>query len=325
MKAFKHINAHSLDEVVTLLGEWKERAVVNAGGTDLLGILKSEVLPEYPEILINLKTVPGLNFIEEDENGLRIGAMTKLTAILESEIVKSKYMILSEAAKSVATPEIRNMGTLGGNLCQDTRCWYYRYPHHIGGKIMCYRKGKGPCHAIKGDNRYNAIMGAKGCFAVCPSDTAIALVALNASLKITGPDGDRVALLEEFYNNLGFDLKPDEIVTEVRVPRATVNSRQAFIKFRLRDSVDFAIVSVATVMTMSNNVCEDARIILGGVAPVPYVAKEAPEVLKGNEINEKIAEEAAQASIANAKPLSKNGYKVDITKTLVKRAILYNQ
>ncbi|MEJ2729712.1 MAG: FAD binding domain-containing protein [Deltaproteobacteria bacterium] len=170
MKAFKHVNAASVDEAISLMRSYKGRADLIAGGTDLLGVLKDEILPDYPEAVINIKTIPGLDNIEESKKGLKIGALTKLVDVALHPLVKKRYPILSKAAESVATPEIRNMATLGGNLCQDTRCWYYRYPHQMGGRIICYRKEKGPCHAVKGDNRYHAIMGAKACYAVCPSD-----------------------------------------------------------------------------------------------------------------------------------------------------------
>lgn len=187
---------------------------------------------------------------------------------------------------------------------------------------MCYRKGMGKCHAVKGDNRYHAIFDGKVCFAVCPSDTAVALAALGAQVKVTGPGGERAIPIRDFYNTLGTTLKPGEILKEIHVPRPPEHTLQRFIKFRLRDSVDFAIVSVAVSATMREKVCQDARIVLGAVAPTPYFAEEAMAEVSGRTINDTTAAAVAEASVAGAKPLSRNGYKVDIARALVQRAIL---
>jgi xanthine dehydrogenase YagS FAD-binding subunit len=299
VKSFKHFTATSVDEVLSLLGEYKGKAKLIAGGTDLLGSLKDEILPDYPVALINIKAILGLHNIHDDAKGLMIGPSAKLTEIARSPVIRKKYPVLSEGAETVATPEIRNMATLGGNLCQDTRCWYYRYPHEMGGRILCYRKGSGPCHALKGDNRYHAIMGGKACFAVCPSDMAIALTALDARLKIAGPE-----------------------LVEIHVPPLPKGVKQTFIKFTLREPVDFAIVSVASVIMVQDGVCKDARIALGAVAPTPIRATDAEEALKGEVLNAKTVERAAGAAVSGAKPMSMNAYKIEITKELVKRAIL---
>jgi len=322
VKSFEHFNATSVNEALSLLGDYQGRAKLIAGGTDLLGSLKDEILPDYPEALVNIKTIPGLDHIHEDEEGLRMGPSAKLAEIARSPLIRKKYPLISEAAESVATPEIRNMGTLGGNLCQDTRCWYYRYPHEMGGRILCYRKGSGPCHAVKGDNRYHAIMGGKACFAVCPSDMAIALTALDASLQIAGPKGERVVPIKDFYNVLGCVLQPDEFLTEIHVPQRPKPSKQTFIKFTLRKPVDFAIASVASVIMAENGVCKDARLALGAIAPTPVRATEAEDFIKGKAIDAKTAERAAVAAVTGAKPMSMNAYKIEITKALVKRALL---
>jgi xanthine dehydrogenase YagS FAD-binding subunit len=322
MKPFTHHNARSIDEAITLLTQYKGKAKLNAGGTDLLGILKEMSLPEYPEAIINIKTIAGLNYIKEDKTGLKIGALTKLSEVVDSPKVKERYKVLSEAAKSVATPQVRNMCTIGGNLAQDVRCWYYRYPCHIGGPICCLRKGNGPCLAVAGDNRYHAILGGKKCFAVCPSDTAVALAALGAQIKIAGPEGERRVAVTDFYSPLGNGLKGNEILTEIEVPGITGPTKQGFLKFTLRSPIDFAIVSVASVITVNNRVCTDARIALGAVAPGPVRARKAEEVIKGRSIDENTATEAAEQALAGARPLSMNVYKVEIAKTLVKRAIL---
>ena len=322
MQPFEHFNAASVDEALSLLKDFGGKARLIAGGTDLLGLLKDRVLEDYPAALINIKTVPGMDDIVENSEGLKIGALAKLADIAQSPLVKKRYPALSQAAESVASPEIRNMGTIGGNLCQDVRCWYYRYPHHMGGRLLCRRKGTGPCHAVKGDNRYHAIMGAKSCWAVCPSDTAIALSALEAEIEIVGTQGRRTIPIQNLYSPLGHSLSREEVVTEIRIPRPLPESRQAFLKFTERKPVDFAVASVASVIRVQGDRCEKAGVFLGGVAPAPLRAEAAEQVLEGRLLDAETAEEAARASVAGAKPLSGNAYKVEIVKTLVKRAIL---
>ena len=299
----------------------KGNANLIAGGTDLLGVLKDEILPDYPEAVINIKTIPGLDDVEENKKGLKIGALTKLVDVAAHPLIRERYPILSQAAEAVATPEIRNMATLGGNLCQDTRCWYYRYPHHMGGRIICYRKEKGPCQAIKGDNRYHAIMGGKGCFAVCPSDTAIALTALDAELEIKGPQKVRKVPVDEFFTTQGNILEPDQLLTHIEIPDPAGGARQEFLKYTLRKPVDFAVASVAAVVTMQAGTCKDARIVLGAVAPTPVRAIDSEKLLKGEVASEKLIAAAAKAAVKDAKPMPMNAYKVEITKVLVKRAL----
>jgi len=325
MRPFKHFNARTVKEACKLLAQYDGRAVLNAGGTDLLSTLKEENLFEYPEAVVNIKNIAGLDQIVERKGTLRIGALTKLSSLVNSPLLSEHYAALVEAARSVATPQIRNAATIGGNLCQDVRCWYYRYPRHIGGPIHCARKGKGPCLAVKGDNRYHAVMGGKKCFAVCPSDTAVALAALDGQIRMAGPEGERRIAVTDFYNPLGNSLRRGEMVIGVEVPSVAEQSRQAFLKFTLREPVDFAIVSVASVITVKDGVCADARLALGAVAPGPVRTKKAEEILVGRPVDEKTAAAAAEAALAGAKPLSMNAYKIEIAKTLVKRAILQGQ
>ncbi len=322
MRTFDHFNARTVDEAVRLLKTHGGKARVNAGGTDLLGILKDRVLLEYPEAIVNIKTIAGLDYIIEDSQGLRIGALATLAGVANSPIIREEYKVLAEAAVAVASPQIRNMATIGGNLCQDVRCWYYRYPNQIGGRINCLRKGNGPCLAVSGDNRYHTILNGKKCFAVCPSDTAVALAALDAGLVVVGPREERTIPVKDFFEPLGNVLKPDEMVTEIRVPKPPANARQTFLKLTLRKSIDFAIVSVASVIAENAGICEEARIALGAVAPGPVRATKVEELLVGKRIDAALAAEAAEAAVAGARPLSKNGYKVQQTRVLVQRAIL---
>ena len=189
MRSFTHFDVNSIEEACAILDEYKGKACLNAGGSDLLSILKGDLLPNYPEAIVNIKTIPGLDYIKEEGGFLKLGALVRLDDIVRSSLLDKNYRLLKEAALTVATPQVRNVATIGGNLCQDTRCWYYRYPESIGGPLYCLRKGGRTCLAVKGDNRYHAIMGGKKCFAVCPSDMAVALTALEGRLIISGPKG----------------------------------------------------------------------------------------------------------------------------------------
>ncbi len=322
MKYFKHINAKTVNEACRLLKGFRGNARLIAGGTDLLGILKDRIVPDYPEALINLKTIPGLGYIKEDAKGLKIGALTTLSDIADSPVIKGKYGVLAEAAYAVGSPQIRNAATLAGNLCQDVRCWYYRYPHVIGKRILCLRKGSGPCLAVLGDNRYHAILEGKRCFAVCPSDTAIALTALDAKMNITGIRKSRIVPVKDFFTTLGNVLEPGEIVTEIRIPKPLDKTKQTFLKLTLRKPIDFAIVSVASVISIEDGICTDASIALGAVAPVPIKTVRAEGIIRGRVIAPETAAEAAEAAVAGAKALSMNAYKIEETKILVQRAIL---
>ncbi len=322
MKSFKHINAKSIHEACKLLRLFKGKGRLIAGGTDLLGLLKDRILPEAPEALINIKTIPHLNYIKEDKNGLRIGALTTLSEMVKSPIIQEKYPALAEASHSVASTQIRNMATLGGNLCQEVRCWYYRYPHQIGGRILCPRKGSGPCLAVSGDNRYHAIFGGKRCFAVCPSDTAVVLTALEARILLTRERVKRTVPVEDFFTPLGSVLEMGEMVTEIQVPRLNKGAKQTFLKFTLRKPIDFAIVSVASVITVEGGRCKEARLVLGAVAPSPLRATKAERFIKGKRITPEIASFAAEEALRDAKPLSMNHYKIEQAKTLIQRALL---
>lgn len=324
MKPFEHLNARTVEEACALLKRYEGQARINAGGTGLLSVLKDRILPSDPQALINIKTISALDTLREDRDGLSIGALTRLSVIAASPVVKERYTVLAEAALAVATPQIRNMGTIGGNLCQDVRCWYYRYPSSIGGPIRCLRKGSGPCLAVSGDNRYHAILGGKGCFAVCPSDTAVALAALDARIRVAGPAGERAITVTDFFGPLGNALQQDEMVTEVKVPRTPDPAKQTFLKFTLRSPVDFAVVSVALVAAFEGEGWRDVRIALGAVAPGPFRARKAETLLMGRPVDRDAAREAAEQAVADAKPLSMNAYKVEIAKALVQRAILHS-
>jgi xanthine dehydrogenase YagS FAD-binding subunit len=322
MKSFRHFRVDTIEEALALLTRYRGKARVNAGGTDLLGVLKDEILPGYPQALIDIKTVAGLDSIREENGLLKIGALSRLKDIAGSLLIRERYGVLADAARSVATPQIRNVATLGGNLCQEVRCWYYRYPRHLGGALSCARKGKGPCLAVKGDNRYHAVLGGKKCVAICPSDTAVALAALDAQLVLAGPDGRRKMALTEFYNPMGLGIQWNEILSEIEIPVANHLTKQKFFKFTLRRPIDFAIVSLAAVITEDHRMCQEARLALGALAPGPVRAKTAEAFLQGRILGEETAVRASELALAGARPLSRNAYKIVIAKKLIIKAIL---
>ncbi len=318
---FEHFNAKTIEEAIFLLGTYGEKAVVIAGGTDLLRELKGRVYRTRPKILVNIKSIsqPTLNYVEEDIAGLKIGSATNLHTIETDELIRQKYSLLAQAAHVSGAPQYRNMATLGGNLCQHVRCWYYRAS---GNAFFCRRKGGDKCYAADGDNRYHAILGDKDCLAVCPSDVAPALIALGASVKIFDMSGGRIVPLEKFFTPLGNILNPGQILTEVQLPNPKPNSRGIFTKLGLRNIFDTAIASVALVVTVEAGLCSSANIVLGGVSPLPWRAVKAGEVLVGERISKEKAEAAARAVTEGATPLRMNAYKLDIVEALVTRAIL---
>jgi CO/xanthine dehydrogenase Mo-binding subunit/CO/xanthine dehydrogenase FAD-binding subunit len=315
-----HVNAKTLDHALSLLTEYNGAAKIIAGGTDLIRLMKNRVV--NPGVLVNIKTVSDLNHISEDREGLKIGPLTTIHDVEMSDLIRKKYPMLGEAAYSVASPHIRNMGTVMGNLCQDTQCWYYRRSPSTGKTFFCRRKGGKLCFAHKGENAHHVIIGGDKCFAPCPSDMATALCAMGASLKITGSEGERTMRLENLYTSLGNTLQPNEIMTEIQVPAVRPETRQSYLKFAARKTIDFANSSVAVTMTMEGDRIKDSRIFFGGIAPVPYRAIEVEEILKGETLTEKLAGFAAESALKGATPLSKNAYKLPISRALLKRAIL---
>jgi xanthine dehydrogenase YagS FAD-binding subunit len=321
VKRFAHIDAGSVDEAVSHLRRYGKGASAIAGGTDLLGKMKDRILPRYPEAIVNLKTIPGLDFIREEGGVLTIGALTRLADIATDSIIGSRYAALAEAARRTASPNLREMGTLGGNICQDIRCWYYRSSDN---RFPCLRKGGGRCYAIDGDNRYHSIFGGsveEGCYAVHPSDTAPALIALGAAIKTS----KRTVEAEEFFGvGVGNTtiLDHDEIVTAIRVPSPPSSTKSAFSKFAIRKSIDFPIVNCSVRITSSGDRAVDARICLNAVHVVPYRAIPAEESIAGKVLNEENAEAAGAAAVSAARPMPHNGYMVQVARTLVKRTIL---
>ena len=321
MRNFSYVNATSIEQVPSLLGRSWDDAVVMAGGTDLVGEMKDYAA--VPKRVVNLKTIDGLDYIRQDEAGLRIGALTTLTDVLTHSAVSQDYPALSQAVAVIASPQIRNMATLAGNILQRPRCWYYRSED-----FPCLKKGGARCYAVGGVNTYHAIFGSGPSYIVHPSDAAPALMALGATVKIHGPRGGNEVVMDDFFTlpemNIRREniLRPNEIVTEITVPTPEANSRGMYLKVRERESIDFALVSLAAQMTVVNGTCERASLVLGGVAPIPWRAVEAEDYIRGRRITEARAESTAEAAVEDAAPMPHNGYKVEIAKNLVKQAVL---
>jgi xanthine dehydrogenase YagS FAD-binding subunit len=329
MKAFNHVNAKTLAEAKTALAGGK--AAIIAGGTDLIGQLKDNIFcqysdnrygklkegavpPAYPETLVNIKAIPGLDFIKEEAGMLKIGALTRLSDIGANKTINQKYAALAQAALRVGTPHVRDMGTIGGNIAQLHRCWYFRKPEN---RFPCVRKGGTQCFAMTGDNRYHTIFGAVNmCLAVHPSDIAPALVALNAKIVTD----TRTVEAEDFWDvkNPGNTvLAAGEIIREIQIPAPPAGAKSAFLKFAIRKSIDFPIVNCAVMVGGGAS-----RICLNAVAAKPYRATKAEAAVKGKKIDAAVAEAAGAAAVADAKSLAATKYKVQIAKTLVKRALL---
>jgi len=321
MKQFALYNPTTLTEAAELLGADPPRTCLLAGGMDLLGRLKTRV--DTPERVVNLKSIPGLDAIRETPEGLSLGPLVKLTDLAESPVAQKNYRALAQAAESVGSVQIRNSGTVGGNLCQHPRCWYYRHPD-----FPCLQKGGPICYAQGGENRYHAILGGGPCFFAHPSDLAPALIALDASVRIVGPKGERTVALEKLYRlpmeqlGVGLALEPGEILAEIRVPAPKAGSRSTYLKFKERPSFDFSLVGVAASLVLDGRKISAARLALSGVAPVPWRAVEAEKVLVGSPLDDATARKAAELVVEGSVPLLHNRYKIFLTRTVVRRALL---
>ncbi len=319
MNKFEYVNAKHLADLPELLGpRWGESAIL-AGGTDLLDMLKERLIE--PKRVVNIKNIKDLYGISNG-NGIEIGALTTIATIAADPKIQGKYAVLSEAAASVATPQLRNMGTIGGNICQRPRCWYFR-----GKEFPCLKKGGSKCYSVEGLNQYNAILGGGPSFIVHPSDSAPALMALEASIEILGASGTQETAIADFFqlpvDNLRREniLKANQVVTKIMIPEPARGTRSTYLKFREKQSMDFAISSVAAVLQMSGNRVQKARIVLGGVASIPWRVKNSEAELEGKTLNAANIENAASVSVANALPLQHNGYKIQLTENLVRRAL----
>jgi xanthine dehydrogenase YagS FAD-binding subunit len=273
---------------------------------------------------VNLKTIQGLDHLQlDDKGGLKIGALVTLTQLEENPDVRAKFPGLAEAANSVATPQIRNLGTVGGNLCQRPRCWYFRLENY-----NCIKKGGDECYAKRGENKYNAILGGGKSNYVHPSDLAPMLIALGATVTIAGPEATRTIPLQEFFIRPSQDvrrenvLKDGEIVTEIQVPASPLGAKSTYLKFKERESLDFAIAAVAAAVELAaDKTVRQARIVLGGVATIPWRVPAAEQFVTGKQLTDDVLAQAGKIALDGAKPMDQNGYKIPLTQTLVRRAL----
>jgi xanthine dehydrogenase YagS FAD-binding subunit len=326
MKSYELYEPTTVQDAVGLLNQFGATGKALGGGSDLIGgIMKDWVQGKgqpLPVQVVDLTTIPTLKGITMGADGAHIGATTTLTEIIESADLQQQFPLLTQAAMSIASPLIRNFGTLGGNINQRPRCWFYR-----GEDFNCYKKGGDFCYSVTGDNRYHAIIGGELCYIVHPSDTATALLALNAQAKISGPGGDRTVPFDQYFHGPREDvltenvLKSNEVLTEVFIPTPAAGTKMAWTKLKDRQVYDFAVVAVATVFTLDGGNWKDGRVTMGGVAPVPYRAQVVEDALKGKDVRGTIKQAAAQIRTV-ARPMSLNAYKVDVAQGLVERTVL---
>jgi len=317
--SFSYFRARSLDEAIGYLSLDGARA--HAGGTDLLGCLRDRVFDVTTVVSIaGLKELRGIGTTAE--GGLRIGSLTTIAEVARHPVIRSKYRALSMAASEVASPQLRHQGTIGGNLCQKPRCWYYR------GEFHCLRKGGDQCYAVEGENAYHCIFGGENCFIVHPSDTASAMTALQASVRIAGPNGLRTVAVENFHMPPSEDytretvLEPTEIVTEIVLPPPAEGLQSSYRKVRARRAWDFALAGVALAIVFTGDPAADCRVVLSGAAPVPWRSSEAEKVVKGKRLDRDRAAKAAEAAVKNAEPMEQNEYKIALFRALIEQQLM---
>ena len=316
---FEYFEPETIKEACSLL--LQEGTKLIAGGTDLLAVMKQKVVT--PRALVNIKRIPSLDYIDYKEGeGLKIGALTTLHTIATSPIIRERFGLLSHAAASVGTSQISSIATLGGNVCLDSRCFYYNQSHLWKQTIAaCHKIGGSVCHVVKGGDH---------CVSLFVADTVPALIALSAEVSVAGTDGEKKIALEKFYTGKGENvnvLQPGQVVTEIRVPDLPPHTGGVYLKYSLREATDFAVVGVATVISLEagDGVCSDAKIAFGSVASSPVRAVEAEKVIKGKQLNDKLIEDAEQASLKEVHPITHMGipasYKRKIIGALAKRAL----
>jgi len=320
MRAFEYASPATPEQAVSLLGKTWGNSEVLAGGTDLLALMKDDVV--QPRRLVNLKEIHELVDVTSTRQGLRIGALTSLGDLADNANVVKDYPALAEALNEAASPQIRNVATLGGNLCQRPRCWYFR-----NGFGLLPKDESGKDLVASGENRYHAILGNDGpAKFISPSTVAPILIAYGAKIRIIGPKSSREIALEKFFvipkteTEREHDLRPDEIVTEILVPPPSSNA--AHYEVRQKAAFDWPLAVTAVTLEMRGSTVSRARVVLGSVAPIPWPSREAERALEGKEVSESTASAAAEAALRDAKPLSQNGYKVQLARVAVKRAIL---
>ena len=323
MKAFTNANARDARHAATLAREAKaagRRAAFAGGGSDLLALVKDQIVT--PDVIVHLTSIPGADQVERSPSGLSIGGLITLDALSRHEVVRGQYTVLAEAAEAVATPQIRNVGTLAGNVCQRPWCWYYR------NGFPCYKAGGTQCFSVAGENEFHAIFGGGPSYIVHPSDTAPALMALGATFQhrrtwrrshaCRRRSSSRCRGRTPAKENV---LADDEVLTAVQIPAARPGTRSTYRKLMDREAWTHAVVSAAVVLEMDQDVVRSARVVLGGVAPIPWRLPEVEKVLAGQRITDAVLQKAGEAAVAGARPLSQNAYKVPLTRNLVRRTI----
>lgn len=321
MRPFEYVSPNSRNQAISLLGATWGNTEVLAGGTDLLALMKDDVIA--PKRLVNIKDVADLRGVSSSAEGLRIGALTNLGDLADDSNVKKNYPALSEALLEAASPQIRNMATIGGNLCQRPRCWYFR-----NGLGLLPKDETGKELVAAGENRYHAILSNQGpAKFVSPSTIVPILIAYGTKVRLEGPNGKRELPLEKFFvipkgeNEREHDLRPNEIVTELVIPPAS-GLKAAHYEIRQKEVFDWPLAVAAVTLKMQGANVQSSRIVLGYVAPVPWPSTEAQQAMAGKPVNKETAQKAAEAALAKASPLSHNAYKVKLAKVAVARAIL---
>ena len=321
MRAFEYVSPNTRAQAVSLLGTAWGNTEVLAGGTDLLALMKDDVVT--PKRLVNLKDIKDLHGVSSSAQGLRIGALTKLGDLADDANVGKNYPALAEALMEAASPQIRNMATIGGNICQRPRCWYFR-----NGLGLLAKDPNGKDLVAGGENRYHAILGNDGpAKFVSPSTVVPILIAYGAKIRLEGSQGKRELPLEKFFtipkteNEREHDLRSNEIVTELVLPPAA-NVNTAHYEIRQKEAFDWPLAVAAVALKMNGSSAQSARVVLGYVAPMPWPSPEAEQALTGQPINADTAQKAAEAALTNAKPLSQNSYKIQLARVALKRAIL---
>ena len=321
MIRFEYVSPNSVKQALGLLSaNWGEAEIL-AGGTDLLALMKDYVVT--PKRVVNIKQLPGMHAISAERDELRIGALVTLDRIADAAQIRRDYPALARCVADAASPQIRNMATIGGNLCQRPRCWYFR-----NGMGLLPRTADGKSLVVEGDNRYHAILGNQGpAYFVSPSTIAPMLIAYGTRLHVTGPTGDREVDVEKFFriptseNEREHDLKANELITAVVVPPAK-GVRAASYEVRQRASFDWPLATAAVALQMNGSTVQSARIVMGAVAPVPWVSQEGAQAIAGKSIDERTASAAGEAGVSKARSLGHNDYKVKLAAVAVKRALL---
>ena len=323
MKTFTNTNPNSLDQAVSLVQQARtngQTASLVGGGSDLLALVKDFIVK--PDVLVNLKTIKGLDQVVPGAGGVDIGGLITLDALGSHPMIRSQYTVLAEAAETVATPQIRNVGTLAGNVCQRPWCWYFR------NGFPCLKNGGSMCYSVGGENQFHAIFGGGPSYIVHPSDTATALVALDAKFRVVGPSGERMVPAADFFVLPRQDstreniLASGEVLSAVQLAPAPPGRRSTYNKVLDREAWTHAVVSAAVVLDMDREICRCASVVLGGVAPIPWRVPDAERLLAGQRITPALASKVGEAAVAGAQPLTKNAYKVPMTKALVRRTVL---